>query len=174
MPKWPFLFPGTKQNVGRKPGNQVGSLFFSDIELRRVIATASFMSRIDIHSSSVGRCLNAAAVWWGTKIGLTRVTPPKSNMSPKKELFQQGIHLSTIDFQVKFVSFQGKIPRNPSNTQPCRGSAILGRHIQDEGREDQAETGRGPQHVTTNCWFQMIFCLMCESWAAFLCDLHLQ
>ena len=107
MPKWPFLFPGTKQNVGRKPGNQVGSLFFSDIELRRVIATASFMSFFVIHSSSVGRCLNAAAGWWGTKIGLTRVTPPKSNMSPKKELFQQGIHLSTIDFQVKFVSFQG-------------------------------------------------------------------
>ena len=127
--------------------------------MRRVIATTSFMSFFVIHSSSVGRCLNAAAVWWGTKIGLTRITPPKIDMSPKKELFQQGIHLSTIDFQVTFVSFQGKIPRNPSfQTQPCRGSAILGRHIQDEGREGKMlkQEGVVMVHVTTgSCWFQI-------------------
>ena len=34
-------------------------------------------------------------------------TPPKTNMSPKKGLFQYEIHLPTIDFQGTFVRFPG-------------------------------------------------------------------
>ena len=35
----------------------------------------------------------------------------KTNMFPKKGLFQQGIHLLTIDFQGMLVSFQGSTIR---------------------------------------------------------------
>ncbi len=36
------------------------------------------------------------------------LTPPKTNISPKKGLFQQEIHVPSIDFQGAFVRFPGR------------------------------------------------------------------